>query len=267
MRWHAFSAFDVDKVVEILLYNFVALVLGVLRDRERKEEKRALEAQSLAAVGKAVSALAHDMKTPLIAIGGFSRLVKRHLREDHPHRDKMDIIIAETMRLENMVKDMLDFSRPLELKLMAVNVALLIDECIEILDDAAKEKNVQVNSQAPPELSTIQVDPMRIKQAIINLLMNSIQASPQGEIVIVSCYQEGGECVIDVSDCGCGIPLERREEIFTPFFTTKKEGTGLGLPIVRKIIEAHHGSVQVIDNGGRGVTFRIIIPANVEVEG
>ncbi len=104
---------------------------------------------------------------------------------------------------------------------------------------------------------------MRTEQVLINLLMNAVQASPEGETVIVSTSQEGGYVRIDVTDCGCGIPHEQKEEIFTPFFTTKKEGTGLGLAIVKKIIQAHEGDLEVLDNPEQGVTFRVLLPTGV----
>jgi len=103
-------------------------------------------------------------------------------------------------------------------------------------------------------------DCQRMKQVLINLLMNAIEASPEGEIVTVHAYRKGRKLVVDVTDHGSGVPYDRREEMFSPFFTTKKEGTGLGLPIVEKIIEAHHGQIEIVDNSDRGVTFRTVIP-------
>jgi two-component system sensor histidine kinase HydH len=101
---------------------------------------------------------------------------------------------------------------------------------------------------------------MRMKQVVINLVINAVQASPEGETVIVRSHYKGQNLAIDIVDQGSGIPSEKREEIFYPFVSTKKEGTGLGLAIVRKIIEAHNGQVRILDNPKRGVTFRVLIP-------
>jgi signal transduction histidine kinase len=98
-----------------------------------------------------------------------------------------------------------------------------------------------------------------MKQALINLLTNAIDASPEGEIVTVSSYQKGGKIIIDVSDHGCGVPIDRKEEIFSPFFTTKEHGTGLGLPIAKKIVEAHNGSMEVLENRQKGAIFRVML--------
>ena len=259
-RWQDFSVMDFDRIIDLALYNLVALVMGILSDSQKAHQRLALEAENLAAVGRSLSAVAHDMKTPLIAIGGFSQLVKKYVQEDHPHRDKLDIIIDETRRLENMVKDMLDFSKPLELNRSAENVEAVIKECLEVVSPEAQRRKVVVKYESVPGLSATSIDRMRMKQALINLIMNAIQASSEGATVIVSCCQAKNKSVIDVLDCGCGIPLEQREGIFIPFFSTKKEGTGLGLPIARKIIEAHQGQIQILDNPKRGTIFRVILP-------
>lgn len=258
--WTAFSVMDFDRIIDFALYNLVALVMGILSDRQKADHKLAREAESLAAVGKSLSGVAHDMKTPLIAIGGFSRLVKKYVREDHPHRDKLDIIIDETQRLENMVKDMLDFSKPLELNRSSTDIYTLIEECLELVATQAQRRKVVVKHKSVQGLSATSMDQMRMKQVLINLIMNAIQASPEGETVVVSCYQIKNKNIIDVIDCGCGISLDQRGEIFMPFFSTKKDGTGLGLPIVRKIVEAHQGQIQVRDNPKCGTIFRVILP-------
>ncbi len=260
IHWSGMSVLDLDRLTDLLLYNVVALALGILRNRQRAEEKRARESETFAAAGKAVSALTHDMKTPLIAIGGFSRLVKKYIQEDHPHRDKLDIIIEETRRLENMVKDMLDFSRPLELNRSANHVDAVIEECLGVVADEAHRRKIVIKYESVRGRSATSIDRMRIKQALINLIMNAIQASAEGEPVVVSFYQTKNRSIIDVIDLGCGIPRDQRAEIFMPFVSTKKEGTGLGLPIVRKIVEAHQGQIQVLDNPKRGTIFRVILP-------
>lgn len=264
MYWNGFSAADFNNVMEMVLYNVVAVMLGTIRDREWANQKRLVESERLAAIGRAVSCLAHDMKTPLIAIGGFTRLVQRQVsRECHcestPCVDKLDIVIQETARLENMVKDMLDFAKPLELNPSREDICGLIEESILLLQEQAAEKGVLLEAASARNILA-SIDPMRMKQVLINLLANSIQASPQGATVVVHSRMRGGRLMIDVSDNGCGIPPDKREEIFLPFVSMKKEGTGLGLPIVKKIVEAHGGFVKVLDNPGGGLIFRVIIP-------
>jgi two-component system, NtrC family, sensor histidine kinase HydH len=258
--WHGFSANDLHNIKILLLYNVVAIMLGILSDREQAEQRRLQEAQSLAAMGRALAGVAHDMRTPLVAIGGFTRLVQKHIEKDNPHRDKLDIVLREVERMENMVKDMLDFSRPLELTLSNENANQVITECLSVLEYAAQERHLKLQSELTADLPPVRMDISRMKQVIINLIMNAVQASPEGETVTVSTFKRGGEMVIDITDCGCGIPSDIREEIFLPFVTTKKEGTGLGLAITRKIIEAHRGRIEMLDNPGKGLTFRVVTP-------
>ncbi len=260
MYWMGFSAWDLNRIMEMVLYNVVAVVLGLLRDREQAEQKRSREAERLAAMGKGVSGLAHDLKTPLIAIGGFSRLVQKRLQPDDPLQERMNLIIEESQRLENMVTEILDFSRPLELHRSEEDIEEILSQSLAIAEAVAQKRKVNFQKKPPKDLRLISLDCKRMKQALINLLTNAIEASPEGEAVSISTYTRRNNLIIEVSDRGCGIPPDKREEIFFPFFTTKREGTGLGLPIAKKIIEAHRGSVEILDNPGQGTTFQIAIP-------
>jgi len=260
MHWKGFSAGDVNNVMEMVLYNAVALILGKLKDRERAEQKRLQAAESLAVLGKAVSALAHDLKTPLMAIGGFSRSAQKHLPEDAHYREKLNLVIEETQRLENMVQEMLDFSHPLELNRSQKDIKQVVRQSIAIIADAAQKKKVEVQNRFSQNLPTVFIDDLRLEQALINLLINAVDASPEGEKVRVYSYENRGYLFIDVSDCGRGIPPDKRGKIFLPFFTTKRGGTGLGLAIAKKIVEAHQGQLEILDNPEEGLTFRTMIP-------
>jgi two-component system, NtrC family, sensor histidine kinase HydH len=271
MHWKGFSESDLNNIIEMILFNVVAVMLGVLRDRERAEQKRSREVEGMAAIGRAMSGVAHDMKTPLIAIGGFSRLVQGKLQKcdsgsEHcmivtkEAREKLDIVISETRRLESMVKDMLDFAGPLELHQSKVDIIQLVGECFDVIQDIAQDKGIKLKTQSCDALPPVHLDAMRMKRALINLVMNAVHASPEGENVTINCSRNGNSATIDVIDRGCGIPREKRKEIFSPFFSTKKEGTGLGLPIAKKIVEAHQGHIEVLNNPERGLTFRVHLP-------
>ncbi|HYA40480.1 MAG TPA: ATP-binding protein [Syntrophobacteraceae bacterium] len=258
--WSGINPDGLIRVMQLVVYFAIAVVLGKTASRQKREQLKAKQAENLAAIGKSLSAVAHDMKTPLIAIGGFANLIRKHLPPGNPDRSKLDIIISETARLESMLKDMLDFSRPLDLNRVEVDIYSTINECLSIVGEDAGTQKVNVRASLAHDLPRVLVDPMRIRQALINILTNAVQASSEGDTVSVRCYCRGKNLSVDVIDCGCGIPLEIREEIFPPFFTTKKDGTGLGLPIVKKILEAHGGILEIIDNRSRGTTFKITIP-------
>jgi PAS domain S-box-containing protein len=230
-----------------------------IMQRERAE-KKLRESERLSAMGRALAAVAHDMKTPLIAIGGFTLLAQRQIDSDSPVQEKLAIVVRETLRLENMLKDMLDFSRPLNLELSKGDMDTMVEECLPLFDLPAHEKGISVRYLSDSEVPQVSMDSMRVKQVLINLVTNAIQASPEGGEVIIRNSRNGNSVILDVIDGGCGIPPEKRSEIFSPFYTTRKEGTGLGLPIVKKIVESHRGHIEVFDNKGKGTVFRVVIP-------
>jgi len=262
IHWEGFSPRDFDKLMEVTLYNVDAFILGFLRDRQRMEHERYVEAERLAAMGRALSGVAHDMKTPLVAIGGFSKIVQRNFQEGDPSYKKLDIVLQQTKRLESMVKEMLDFSRPLSLNRSKEDLNKIVEDSLTVTGKMAEDSKVTVKSHLDRGLPLVSVDPMRMEQVVINLVNNAVQSSPPGQTVVVNTSRMNEYAAIEVIDCGCGIPVEHREEIFTPFFSTKKEGTGLGLPIVKKIIESHNGRLELLDNPEGGVTFTVLLPTN-----
>ncbi|MGC9194913.1 MAG: sensor histidine kinase [Syntrophobacteraceae bacterium] len=151
------------------------------------------------------------------------------------------------------------FPGPLDLNRTEVNIYSLVAECLAIVGENAEVQKVVLQNQMADNLPRVIVDEVRIRQALINLLNNAVQASSQGDRVLLHCYRKGKNLALDIIDCGCGIPIDKREAIFSPFFTTKKDGTGLGLPIVKKIVDAHGGLLQIVDNYCGGLTFRITI--------
>lgn len=259
-NWQGFSPIDFSRILEILLFNGVAAVLGYLSSREKAGEKALRESESLAAMGIALSAVAHELKNPLTAIGGFSRLLQKKLRDDAESRERLDMVIRETDRLEALVVDMLDFARPLELGLTTADLNQVVRNSLSIAENAVGNKNVRIIQELTENLPFVDLDPMRMEQALINLIINAIQASPEGKPVLVRTYNKGNAACIEITDHGPGIPPEHREKIFTPFFTTKREGTGLGLPIVLKIVRAHSGKIELVETLGRGTMFKITLP-------
>ncbi len=274
-RFMSVPVFDENRIVAVALVGnhekdydesdlsqLTLLMDGMWKLIQRRQSDKALrEAESLAAIGKALSGLAHDLRTPIVAIGGFARIIQRHMGKDNPDWNKLHIVIKEAQRMENMVKNMLDFARPLDLDKSLEEIERLIDESLACLESAAREKMVQIQRHSSLSIPLISVDAMRMKQVIINLVINAIQASPQHGIVVLRTHYKDEILAIDIVDHGPGIPPEKREEIFYPFISTKKEGTGLGLAIVRKIVEAHKGHIKIFDNPTGGVTFRVLIPS------
>jgi two-component system sensor histidine kinase HydH len=260
IHWQGLSISDFDKVLEGILFVTSAVVLGLVVEKQRNELKRRVKTERLAAVGRAVSEVAHDMKTPLMAIGGFASQVARMMEEDHAGRKKLNIVIRETERLESMIKEMLEFGKPLELALSPADLNGIVLDCVELSKPLSKQAGVGLETRFAPSLPEMPLDSAKMKQVLLNLITNSIQASPAGEGVLVSTVRQKNTVVVEVSDSGCGIRKEQRENLFRPFFTTKKDGTGLGLAIVKKIVEAHKGEITFRPNPYKGVTFSLFLP-------
>jgi len=257
--WKRFSGYDFNNLMDLVLYPAVAALLGYLRDRERVEQRRGQEAERLAAMGKALSGLAHDLKTPLIAMGGLGRLIQKRMTPEDPLIKNMELIVEESERLEKMMGDILDFARPLTLNLARGDIRETIARTLSIAGTIAERKHIRLMMRPPQDLPMFSFDKLRLEQSLLNLVKNAIEASPDGETVWISPYSKGANLVIEVTDLGDGIPLHKGEEIFEPFITTKAGGSGLGLPIARKIIESHRGHIEIIHNS-KGTTFRVVIP-------
>ena len=259
-HWHGFSLEDFHEILEGCLYLAISIILGVLVERERKKHRALVETESLAAVGRAVSDVAHDMKAPLMSIGGFATQVSRALDAEDPKQPKLHVIIEETARLETMVREMLDFGKPTELQLIKTDLNDLALEVAEGVRPVAEKAQVVIDTDLDPLLCPLMLDRPKIKQAMLNLVVNALEASPAGEHVLIK--TAGNPQVVDffVMDCGTGIDLEDTEKIFEPFFTKKSKGTGLGLSIVKKIVEAHSGKILCHPNQEKGVTFTARFP-------
>lgn len=256
----AFTIENFGNLLELLLFNAAGIVLGKMHDDELRHREELRQAENLAAMGKAVSFLAHDMKAPLAAIGGFASQLRRKTRAEDMAGRKLDIIISQTGRLETMIKDMLYFARPLELQKVPTELNKLAGEILEVAADAAAVHGVVLRMDADLRLPWVQVDRNRFQQVLLNLVTNAIEASPPDEEVRVRTAQHDSEVVIEIADHGPGLPAEKRQLAFAPFFTTKKEGTGLGLPIVQKIVAAHGGRLELAENNPTGLSCRIFLP-------
>ncbi len=249
-----------DQLTEGGLFLLIAFMLGYLAKTKLREHRARLSSERLAAVGMAVSEISHDMKTPLMAIGGLAVQLRRRMGEDDPDRAKIDVVIKETARLESMVKDILNFSRPLRLRASTCNLTPIAGECMEMMRCAESERGIALEEVLDPAVPDCILDKDSIKEVIINLIANAVQASPPGKKVIVRTLRHGKKAVLEVSDQGHGIPDAERERVFSPFFSRKKGGTGLGLTIAKKIVTAHGGTISFYQNPDRGVTFRVALP-------
>jgi two-component system, NtrC family, sensor kinase len=209
--------------------------------------------------------IAHEVRNPLNALQINLQILDQELRELVPDRaahvySVLGKISREVNSLDNFVSEFLRYARPPRLKLERVPVRQLLGDLVTFLGPQFAEKEVALLLSAAHGPKVIRADSFQLKLAALNLLLNGLQATPPGGSVEITTGQEGAQLSIAIHDSGEGIPPERLERVFDVFFTTREGGTGLGLPIARRIIDEHGGSVSLASAAGQGTTARILLP-------
>jgi signal transduction histidine kinase len=251
---------DLGNLFEIVLFNIVGLFFGWLKDREKAQQDRARQAESLAAMGRAAAMIAHDLKSPLVTIGGLARRLTSRFSPETSEGEKAMVIWQQAARLEQLVMDILIFARPMKLSATSNDLCQLLQEAKETVNGVARANRIRIDMPTD-ERCECYLDYDKMMQVFINLLTNAIEVSSNGTTVKVSLHRYPDKLLIDFADRGTGIPENIAEKIFEPFVTGKNKGTGLGLPISKKIVEAHSGKLEYRNNPEAGVTFRVSIPA------
>ncbi|PTL76400.1 ATP-binding protein [Vitiosangium sp. GDMCC 1.1324] len=222
--------------------------------------------ERLAALGELSAIVAHEVRNPLGVIFNAVASLRRMLKPDGDAGMLLDILAEESDRLNRMVGDLLDYTRPREPMLQHEDVPRVLQDAVDAAraQQGGANNRITLSAEVAPELPRVPLDRRLIRQALVNVLVNAIQAMPQGGVVQVRARVEahGSKDVlrIDVADQGCGIPTELVHRVFEPFFTTKAQGTGLGLAVVKRIIEEHHGEMALESAPGRGTTFTFRLP-------
>jgi len=254
-------AFQSGLAIEnALLYRNLEIRAKELEEtNERLKEAREIlmRTEKLAVIGEMAATVAHEMRTPLISVGGFAKMVMDKVKNHPENQRHMEIIINEVKRLERIIHDVLDFVRPFELTLAPINVRKVVEEAVVLVETGRKTKNI-VKVDISETLKPIIADGERIKQVLINLMENALDAAEITPIMVTAGI-ENNSFVLEVKDEGARIELENLDRIIRPFFTTKKGGMGLGLPIAEKIVKEHKGKLMIIPNS-TGVVVKIILP-------
>jgi two-component system sensor histidine kinase HydH len=221
-----------------------------------------VRSERLAALGNMASHISHEIKNPLIVIGGFARQILKDTTPDpQANREKLQIIVDEVKRLEDFLVEVGGYAKISEPHLQAGDFNALIQELGQRLGPSLQESGIQLVMDLDPNLPQIQFDPGHMRQALLNIAKNGIEAMAAGGTLTISSRRQGEEIVVELADTGEGIPPEALEKIFQPFYSTKDKGSGLGLAITQKIIEAHHGKIAIESEPGKGtrvlLTFRV----------
>lgn len=241
--------------------------IGICRDiTDRVDmEKKIRENERMAYIGQITASLSHEIRNPLSAIKLNLQIFKKNKKIVGYDKRRVDISVSEVIRLEHILNDLLDFAKPLQMNMMYCNICELLKSYVELLDMKFKENEIKVITQFNEYNPDIWIDKEKFGQAIINILINAIEASePFSKIVIkytIELKKSTGFAQIVIEDEGISFDEEKSADMFKPFFTTKTKGVGLGLANVKRIIEAHNGYVFINKREPQGATFSIMIPA------
>ena len=261
----------------------IGCVMGVLGDRERRRARllektttqlseaysqlqenveRWKNAERLSAIGQLSAGLAHEIRMPLAAIEGAAEMLRNGPADDDLRTEMTEILRKESKRLNRLLTDLLQFARPRRPEFRLAKINQVAESVVRLLDTQARKEGVVFAVRCEPDLPEVECDPEQLRQVLLNLCMNSMQAAKGGGAVEITASASGPATVISVADNGPGMPPEIAARIFEPFFTTKPDGTGLGLAVARTIVEGHGGRIRLEPNLPSGVRFHIELPVS-----
>ncbi len=261
------NSFPTEILAKTTYYDNKLSSIGICRDITQRVrlERKIRESERMAYIGKVTTSLSHEIRNPLSSVKmNLQILKKNHLLQGNDKR-RIDISVREVKRLEHILKELLDYAKPIHLKFQRFALDEIIRTAIGLLEIKFQEKEVVVVADLDAHAPLICADKEKIEQAVINLLLNALEASgPGGEIRVATRHppQQGDDFEIVISDQGCGIPPQHFADILEPFFTTKSKGTGLGLSNVQQIVQAHRGRIEVENLEPCGAVFRLHLHSN-----
>src|SRR5687767_3159182 len=249
----------------LLMLLFAAAVSMWFYRRSAVLERRAVQAERLAEIGSLTGGLAHEIKNPLSTVQLNLQLLREDLEPGNPTYSRLvsrlDTVHRETTRLREILDDFLRYAGRIELDKRPTELNGLLEELVDFFAPQAQLQRVQLRLKKHATPLVVNVDPRLIKQAVLNLLINGLQAIPEGGGELILSLTVGGKhAVIDVIDTGTGIPADQVNHIFTAYYTTKKHGTGIGLAMARRIAEEHGGKIGVRSDVGKGSDFWLALP-------
>ena len=281
-HWFAAPLDAQDQIVELSTFGTAGIIAGFLADRERTQRRqvettktelenvhhelqqnihRLKKTERLTAAGQLSASLAHEIRNPLASISGAAGILSRGQASAESRDECLEILMKESQRLNKLLTNFLDFARPRLPRLQAIEPTVLVQSVTVLAQHAAAARNISLELQEQPSRE-ISCDAEQIKQLLLNLILNAIQATPPGGIVLIRSFFESDRLCVEVCDEGGGIAPDAKERIFEPFFTTKENGTGLGLAIAANIVAQHQGSLGCRPGQPVGTVFRVELPCS-----
>ncbi len=280
--WSHHPVYSFQQYAEIVMYFVIAVLVGYLSQVQRKTRERLETAGSelkaayqklnetferlrhsdrLASLGRLSAGIAHEIRNPLGSIQGAVDILGKGLPAGDPKTEFAQIAQQEVSRLEKLTGEILQFSKPAAPKQLPIDWREIVEAACRLCADQARGRAVEIVNQTDAQQAPILVDPEQVKQVLINILINAIQAQPNGGNITIRSYVDAGESTISIQDNGPGIKPEQLDSIFDPFFTTKREGTGLGLSISYQLVQNNGGRIWATSESGRGACFHVSFPS------
>lgn len=229
----------------------------------RENQNYLIQTERLADIGRLATTVAHEFKTPLVTIGGYTRRLMRKIESGECDLKDLEIISAEVTRLEQITSEILEYSKKPHLEKKPQYINSLVKDSLDFMTAQMRSGNIQLVTNLDPHEPRLDLDERRFRQVVYNIVGNALEAMSPGGKLIITTRAENGRVCLSIEDNGRGIPDEDKKHLFTPFFTTKSRGFGLGLPISKKIVEDHGGRIEVESKPSAGTRFSIIFPQDI----
>ncbi len=259
-----FTSEDLEFLTTLANQSVIALENARLYEEMRALEKNLHRSDKLSALGTLAANIAHEVKNPLVAIKTFTQLFPKKFNDPEFREKYNQIVPQELERLENILHELLNFSRPSKNTVQPIEIKNIIDEILLFMDSEILKNKVKVTKKYQDNLPRILANLDQMKQVFVNLILNALQAMPEGGILTITTFILNGRTdkrlSIEFSDTGSGVAEGDLKNLFKPFFSTKEDGTGLGLAIVKQIIKEHNGTIEVASKPNQGTTFLINLP-------
>ena len=261
----------VGEIAEIVFYFAIAILVGVLFEREFKSRRKQQEAQlraerthQLSIVGQIAAGVAHEIKNPLASIKGAADILTDDDTSRADREEFKEILRNEVKRIDGTVTEFLDFARPKETRLEKLDLSETVRTSLRQIDSQLEQKGIATNRSLQDNV-IIEGDREKLHQLILNLALNAIQASGEGDTFSIELESVGNLANLTISDTGSGIDERTLPRLFEPFYTTKSDGTGLGLAVVQEIVKGHNGTIVIKSEKNRGTTVKVVLPLRAEI--
>jgi signal transduction histidine kinase len=234
----------------------------MIEEQRSQYDQLALQTEKLSALGRMAAGIAHEINNPLAGILLFSSRMRKKVGEEGPIKEGLDVIVQETQRCKGIIQDLLEFSRDKEPEKAEASMNDIVEKAISLLENEFRLHHISLKKNLSGEMPLMFLDVSLMQQVFVNLLINAVEAIEENGVITIQSYVNSDRKIVGVkvADTGGGIPAENMARMFEPFFSNKKNGTGLGLAVSYGIVQKHQGNIQVSSQPGEGTCFTVELP-------